>query len=73
MTKAEYIRQMTDEQLVDMCDNYEEQIVLPSCNDKYCEYSTGNGSCEGVSQGKCRFAIKNWLQSPVEEGKPWYE
>lgn len=73
MTKAEYIRQMTDEQLADMCDDYEEQIVVPSCNPKYCKYSMDDGSCEGMKKGGCRIAIKNWLNSPVEEGKPWYE
>lgn len=70
MTKAEYIRQMTDEQLVDMCDDYEKQIALPSCTAQYCEYSREDGTCEGVSQGKCKIAFKKWLQSPVKEGRP---
>lgn len=73
MTKAEYIRQMSDEQLLDMCDNAEDEIMLPSCNIKYCKYSRGDGTCEGVSKGGCRQAAKKWLASPVEEGKAWYE
>lgn len=73
MTKADYIRQMTDEQLKEMIIKCDDQLILPSCNSKYCEYHRENGLCDKVSEGECGKAVINWLQSPVEEGKPWYE
>lgn len=73
MIKADYIRQMTYEELLEMCDNAEEQIMLPSCKREYCGYSREDGTCEGVRKGGCKLAMKKWLNSPVKEGRPWYE
>lgn len=73
ITKADYIRNATDEQLAEMIINCDDELITPSCNKKYCEYHRENGLCDKVSEEECGNALLKWLQSPVEEGQPWYE
>lgn len=73
ITKADYIRNATDEQLAEIIIKCDDQLIVPSCDIKYCEHHRENGLCDKVSEGECTNALLKWLQSPVEEGKPWYE
>ena len=78
MKKADYIRQMTDEQLRDTILDCEEQMLIASCKSKYCPYYEKNGGCSvkkhnlTIEQG-CSVAIINWLNSEVSDGENWYE
>lgn len=79
MTKKEYIRQMDDEQFTEMLVNYETTLLIPSCNEKYCEHCKGDGYVcaakdDGVTaeQG-CAKAIRKWLDSEVSDSGKWYE
>lgn len=79
MTKKEHIRQMDDEQFTEMLVNCETTLLIPSCNEKYCEHLKGDGCLcaakdDGISteQG-CAEAIRKWLNSEVSDSGKWYE
>lgn len=73
ITKADYIRQSSDEELAKIIDNWEETLIAPTCNEKHCEHFSEDGTCDYKKENKCIAAILHWLHSPVEVGKPWYE
>lgn len=73
ITKADYIRQATDEELAKIIDNWEDTLIAPTCNKEHCECFSEDGFCDCEKEDKCIPAIIHWLQSPVEEGKHWYE
>lgn len=69
MTKADYIRNATDEQLAEYIYSHDDALNDRICKQSYEECPFG----DDVEPENCKNCIKKWLQSPVEEGKPWYE
>ncbi len=69
MTKADYIRQMTDEELAKYIYFHDDDLNDMICKQSHDECPFG----DAVDTENCKICVKNWLQSTVEEGKPWYE
>ena len=69
ITKADYIRQASDEQLAEYIYLHDDNLNDIICEQAHSECPFG----DTVQPSDCKNCVKEWLQNPVEEGKPWYE
>ena len=66
MTNYEKIRAMSVEEMAGMIDGLDD-LIIQTCNPRYCDACNANGRCTQVSEEHCHLATLKWLNSEVEE------